>query len=57
MKRNIRIIARIIVNAICAPLFPTIFAVNDMICWRTWNYRMAARFELGCLWHNIQGRL
>lgn len=57
MKRNIRIVGRIIANAICAPLFPTIFALNDMIRWKTWNYCMAARFEMGCLWHIIQGKL
>lgn len=41
MKRNVRIVVRII-------------AVNDMICWKTWNYLAAARFEIGCLWHNLR---
>lgn len=57
MKRNIRIVVRIIANAICAPLFPTVFAISDMIRWKTWNYRTAVRFEIGCLWYNLQGNL
>lgn len=57
MKRNIRIFVRVVVNFICFPLFPTLFAVIDMYHWNTCNYKMAARFELSCWYHNICGKL
>lgn len=57
MERKFRIFVRVVVNFICLPLFPTVFAVHDMFAWHTWNYKMAARFELSCWWHNICGKL